>query len=110
MSARKPHDNLVGYVAERRNPLTGGHNIILDCKRAEQEGFPLVDNWKEEGGRYQVLCDEHATCVFTTNLPSARSCVKDATNFCDECRGLEDTRSSGKEKYPLGYMQGRGAS
>jgi hypothetical protein len=93
-TTRKPHRDLVGYVAERRNPLTGGHIIILDCRRAEEEGRALVDNWQEEGGRYQVLCDTHATCVHTSNLPSARETMKDATNFCDECRSLAEALST----------------
>jgi len=87
---RKPHRNLRGYVAELRNPLTGGHNIILDCKRAEAEGFPLVDDWRAEGGRYQVLCNEHSTLVVCTSMPEARSSMKDATNFCDGCRAIVD--------------------
>jgi hypothetical protein len=86
---RKPHRDLVGYVAERRNLLTKGHNIILDCKRADLEGFPLVDDWRAEGGRYQVICNEHSTIVVCTSLPAARSSMKNSTNFCDDCRALE---------------------
>ena len=88
-TARKPHNDLVGYRAELRNRLSGGHNIILDCKRAEEAGCPLVEDWKAEGGRYQVVCDAHGTLVNCTNLPAARSSMKDATNFCDDCRSIE---------------------
>jgi hypothetical protein len=88
-TARKPHRDFVGYLCELRNPLSGGHNIILDCKRADLEGFPLVEDWRAEGGRYQVLCNEHATNVFCTNMPAARQCMKDATEFCDECREIQ---------------------
>jgi hypothetical protein len=86
MSTRKPHNDFVGYVAELRNPHSGGHTIILDCKLAEKQGEPLVKNYAEEGGRYQVLCNDHSQIVHTTNLPSARECMKDATNFCSLCR------------------------
>lgn len=89
MSARKPHSDFAGYRAERRNPLSGGHTIILDCKLAEQQGAPLVEDYAEEGGRYQVLCNEHGTIVHCTNMPAARDCMKDATNFCDDCRAIE---------------------
>lgn len=80
-TTRKPHSDFDGYICERRNQLTGGHNIILDCKRAE-----LVVDYNEEGGRYQVLCNEHSTIIHCTSLPVARECMKDSTMFCDECR------------------------
>lgn len=85
-NARKPHSDFAGYVAELRNKLSGGHNVICDCKRAEFEGNPWVADYKMEGGRYRVLCDTHSTLVYCTNLPAARSCMKDATEFCDLCR------------------------
>lgn len=88
MSKRKPHQNFAGYRAERRNPLSGGHTIILDCKWAEDSGVPLVENYAEEGGRYQVLCNAHAYIVHTTSMPSARQVMKDSTAFCDPCRVL----------------------
>lgn len=86
MSARKPHQDFAGYVAELRNKYSGGHTVISDCKRAEAQGDAIVENWKEEGGRYQVLCNEHGTLVYCTNLPVARECMKDPTTFCQICR------------------------
>jgi len=88
MSARKPHQDFAGYAAELRNPYSGGHTIILDCRRAAAEGTPLVMDYAEEGGRYQVLCNEHAYIVHCTSMPSARMCMKDPTFFCSECRIL----------------------
>lgn len=88
MSNRKPHNDFVGYVSERRNELSGGHTIILDCKRAQEEGQPLVSDYLEEGGRYQVLCNEHSYLVYSPNLPAARECMKDATFFCMVCRAI----------------------
>jgi hypothetical protein len=95
-SKRKPHADFAGYVAELRNPYSGGHTIILDCKRAADEGTPLVEDYKLEGGRYQTLCNEHAFINHSTNMQTARECMKDPTTFCSECRILagEATRES----------------
>ena len=86
MSNRKPHNDFAGYVAELRNPYSGGHTIILDCKLAASQGSPLVADFAAEGGRYQVLCNEHGHIIYSTNLPAARDCMKDATIFCMVCR------------------------
>ena len=85
---RKPHSDFAGYVCELRNKYSGGHTIILDCKRAAEQGMALVEDYKAEGGRYQVLCNEHSTIVYCTSMPSARMCLKDPTFFCDECRAI----------------------
>jgi hypothetical protein len=86
MSTRKPHQDFAGYVAELRNKYSGGHTVISDCKRAAEQGAAIVENYAEEGGRYQVLCNEHGTLVYCTNLPVARECMKDPTEFCMICR------------------------
>jgi hypothetical protein len=114
-TVRKPHRDLAGYRCECRNSLTGGHTIVLDCKLAEQQGAGLVEDYVEEGGRYQVLCNEHGTVVHCTSMYLARSAMRDTTLFCDECREIDKLRRSasvgdGGERYPLGYMRGRGAS
>lgn len=85
-TARKPHSDFSGYICELRNPHSGGHTIVSDCKRAEEEGAGLVADYKAEGGRYQVLCNEHSTLIYCTNLPVARECMKDPTTFCMPCR------------------------
>jgi hypothetical protein len=85
-TARKPHRDFAGYLAELRNRYSGGHTVILDCKRAADEGVPIVENYVEEGGRYQVLCNEHAHLVYCSNVPVARECMKDPTTFCMVCR------------------------
>lgn len=86
MSIRKPHQDFSGYVAELRNKYSGGHTVISDCKRAASEGNPIVSDYIEEGGRYQVLCNEHGYLVYCSNLPVARECMKDPTTFCMVCR------------------------
>ena len=85
-TARKPHRDFAGYVAEMRNRYSGGHTVISDCKRAADEGIPIVEDYKAEGGRYQVLCNEHGHLIYSTNLPAARQMMKDPTIFCMLCR------------------------
>src|SRR6202044_1813278 len=86
MSARKPHQDFAGYICELRNKYSGGHTVISDCKRAAEEGSALVENYVEEGGRWQVLCNEHGHLIYSTNLPMAREMMKDPTIFCMVCR------------------------
>jgi hypothetical protein len=92
-TTRKPHRDFAGYVCELRNPLSGGHNVVCDCKRAEKEGNALVESYEEEGGRYQVSCEKHGSLVYCTNMRAARECMKDATSFCDECREIQSGRN-----------------
>ena len=85
-TARKPHRDYAGYRCECRNHFSGGHTVILDCTLASQQGVPLVEDHKLEGGRYQVLCDVHSTINHCTSMLAARQCMKDATLFCQSCR------------------------
>lgn len=85
---RKPHNNFVGYVAELRNKFSGGHTIILDCKKAQDQGNALVQDYKEEGGRWQTLCNEHSTVNHSMSIIGARLCMKHPDMFCDECRKI----------------------
>lgn len=85
-SKRKPHSDFAGYVAELRNRYSGGHTVISDCKRAANEGTPIVADYAQEGGRWQVLCNEHGHLIYCTNLPTARELMKDPTIFCMMCR------------------------
>jgi hypothetical protein len=82
MFKRKPHSDFAGYVAELRNKHSGGDTVISDCKLAAEQDVPIVQDYQAEGGRYQVLCNEHGHLVYCTNLPVARECMKDATTFC----------------------------
>lgn len=85
-SARKPHSDWAGYRSERRNPHTGGHTVIVDCKLAEEQGSPWVADYVEEGGRYMVVCNGHGTNTHTTSMPKAMELMKDPTAFCELCR------------------------
>lgn len=82
MSIRKPHNRDAGYIAERRNPLSGGHTVIY---HAEQQGI-------DAGGRYAVVCDAHGTICGTSSVPKARSLMKSA-EFCEHCMALKVLRT-----------------
>jgi hypothetical protein len=56
-----------------------------------------------EGGRYQVLCNEHSFINHCTSLPEARACMKDPTSFCSECRILAG--ESTREQEGLQYVE-----
>ena len=75
-SKRKPHSHLAGYIAERRNPLSGDWNVIYYAAEAD------ID---DTDGRYACVCEAHGTIVNCTSLPQARSAMK-ASDFCEECR------------------------
>ena len=84
MSARKACSGWAGYVAQRKNALSKGYNVIVDTRKG--------GDWaacEDDGGRYVIICDAHSTLVQSTNLPGARASMKDATNFCDDCREIE---------------------
>lgn len=87
----KPHADFAGFVTEYRNPLSGDWNVVLDCKRAEEEGNAIVADYEAEGGRYQVLCNKHGSIVHCTAKRHALTAAQDGTNFCDDCREAEKT-------------------
>lgn len=83
---RKPHNDFAGYRCERKNVWSGDYSIILDCKLAKQQDSPLVEDYKSEGGRYQVVCNGHGTFQHTTSMPKARKLMRDPPSWCLQCR------------------------
>jgi hypothetical protein len=79
-----------GYRFKYKNPFTNNWVVVLDCKLAEQQGSPLVVNWQDEGGRYQVLCDVHSTIVHCITLRAAKETAQDVEVFCDDCREINN--------------------
>ena len=62
MSARKPHNDVAGYVCERRHPYTKGHVLIVDVRNGGRWAAS-----EDGGGRYVVICDPHGTLVQDTS-------------------------------------------
>jgi hypothetical protein len=78
-SIRKPHNQDAGYVASRKNALTGQANVIYV---AAEQGIDVGEM------KYAVVCDAHAAFEGETSIPRARVLMKDAAEFCLECRKL----------------------
>jgi hypothetical protein len=89
MSKRKPHNNLAGYVAERRNRVTGAYVAIVDQQLAQAgeivQAWHIDQDGPEEAGRYLVVCTHHKACTATTSIPKARRLMEDPASFCDRC-------------------------
>jgi hypothetical protein len=78
MSNRKPFNDCAGYVASRKNSLTGIHNVIYIA--SEQD----IDT----GTKYVTVCECHHTMIGSTSIPKARIDMKDASVWCDDCYDL----------------------
>ena len=80
-STRKPHNLDFGYIAERRNQITGEWCVIYD---AEAQGI-------DTGGiKYATVCTAHGTCISSKNLTNARIDMKTPEEWCGSCRGDEE--------------------
>jgi len=81
MSKRKPHNEDLGYVAERvfrRTHLLNGSHIVIYI--AEEQGID-VDH------KYAIVCSEHATITSDTSIPKARLSMK-YPEFCEACMSI----------------------
>ena len=79
MSKRKPFNENAGYVASRKNAVTGIHNVIYI---AEAAGI-------DTGGvKYVTVCEAHGSQLSSANLPNARIDMKDASQWCAACREM----------------------
>lgn len=79
------HDSnkqLWGFAGEAWNPITSEETIIFDCRKNPN----IVENYKEEGGRYQVVCNAHGSIVHTPSLQDAKLTMMDPLSFCEDCR------------------------
>lgn len=92
VSSRKPFNHLAGYRASKKNPLTGIHNVIYE---AAEQG---IDAW---GNRYAVVCEAHKQIGGAPSMPKARELMKDATEFCTDCRDLDYTDGG---RFPVGRI------
>ena len=79
MSKRKPFNDCAGYIASKKNALTGIHNVIY---LAAEQGIDTG------GAKYVTVCEAHASFIGSTNLPNARIDMKDASRWCEACREL----------------------
>ena len=90
MSKRKPHNDVIGYVCELRNRVTGIDYVVIYDRN---KGFEC-----DADGRYVVVCEAHGTMVSETSLPRARMSMK-SVEFCEQCHArhsVEPTLESGR--------------
>ena len=84
MSAACPTKGNAGFRKGARNALTSGWNTVYDGIAQGIETDPDC--------RWMCVCEEHGTCVGHRALADAKETVKDATNWCDECREIAKKR------------------
>ena len=80
MSRRKVCSDWAGYIAQRKNPLTGSYVVIVKAREA------MLD---DSDGKYAVICHEHSTICNFTSIPKARKFLKEP-QFCEECMKLKE--------------------
>ena len=83
MSNRKPHNNLAGYVCERKSkhPKLPGHFAVFDKKNG---GDWVTGTDGERWGVLHIKPDGEAGCVVClTALPSARALMVDMAEGSD---------------------------
>ena len=94
MSKRKPHNHLPGYMAERRNRVTGAYTAIVDQSVSDHEREEIVKAWGLDDAasnylqcchRYVVICTHHRIASSAPSMPKARELLKDPASFCDRC-------------------------
>lgn len=76
MSNRKPFNDRTGYVASKKNPITGISNVIYV---ASEQGI-------DADGKYITICEGHKQMVSSTSIPKARIDMKDASQWCSGCQ------------------------
>jgi len=77
-SKRKPFNDRAGYVASKKNTLTDSSNVI----------YIAVEQGVDADGKYITVCEAHGNMISSTNIPDARIDMKDATEWCENCRAL----------------------
>lgn len=72
-----PHGDVVGFVDEVINPLTGiGFVAIYD----REKGFDADADY-----RYVIVCEQHNTMTSASSKKLAKE-IMGAVDFCEECQ------------------------
>ncbi len=80
MSKPKLFQGNAGYVARKKNPITGSYNVIYV---AALQGIEASD-------KYIAVCEAHGTIVSAPSLHLARQSAKDSGLWCAQCREYEN--------------------
>jgi hypothetical protein len=90
MNNQKPHSDVVGYVCEVINPVTGiGFVAIYD----REEGFDADTEF-----RWVIVCEKHSTMTSAATLKLAKE-IMGCVDFCQECQ-----QSQHLANYPIEVM------
>jgi hypothetical protein len=77
----------------QRNKVTGTQTTVL----SEESGDLDVDCVRE-GDKYGVFCDDHGSVVHVRTLGAAKTLARDPTQFCDDCRAIEQYKTSVRDR------------
>lgn len=69
----------LGYRTHRRNPYTGGYNVLLDGR---EQGIV-----SDQEGRWVCLCDEHATILACPTIAYGLQHLSGA-EWCEPCMAI----------------------
>lgn len=83
-TARKPHRDWAGYVTERRNHLSGGHNVLVKAKAAGLD---------TDGGSWVTICDVHGTVCNHKNRALAYSHLP-LSEWCEACMAIKKAKGA----------------
>jgi hypothetical protein len=83
-SKRKPHRDWAGYVTERRNPLSGGHNVLVRAGPAQLD---------PSGGTWVTVCDVHGSLCNHHNRQLAYAHLV-SSEWCEDCMAIRDRREN----------------
>lgn len=72
-----PHDNDAGLISVHKNALTNNYVCLYE---AEGQGLDT------EGGRYALVCWQHATTLSHTNKKDAGYFARNPTEWCEGCQ------------------------
>lgn len=78
--APTPHDNDAGLLAVRKNALTGKYVCLYE---GAEQGLDT------DGGRYSIVCSEHATVIAHTNKRDALWWTSNPAEWCEDCMAIQ---------------------
>lgn len=76
-----PHQQDVGFVTSRVNPLTGAHCVLYDGKKAGLDNIT---------GRWSLLCSHHGTIITQSNKRIATALLREPSGWCESCQHMAE--------------------
>lgn len=96
-SKRKPYNDRAGYIASRKNPVTGDWAVIYNAKQAEIDA----------DYRHVVVCEAHGNMIASASRDLAYADMKTPWEWCDDCRkASEPAPELESRRHPCGCSFG----